>query len=293
MTETLGEFFQKMREQHGMTLEEVASQTRISLRLLKALETNDFAQMPNEVSARGFIRSYARCLGLNEGDVLKKIRESASDFYAKIPVTVKSRQLSVKSPDRKRGAQKKLMVGTALISAAVLLGIAFYERFPSFSVSPKQESISPPEVDLGHADQPKGEANPIKDQAEKIGPSPVDLTVNTQRTPQSPQPAGGASNIPDLLPRENSSRTPGLQAAAEDLTLVIQAVERSWVLAQIDENLVKEVLLQPGEKIHWKAKTKFMLTLGNAGGVKLEFNGETLDTPGPVGKVVRNIVLTR
>ena len=274
--ETLGEFLKKMREQRGMTLEEVASQTRISLRMLKALEANDFAQMPNEASARGFIRSYARCLGLNEGDVFKKFRESASDFYTKISVTEKSRELSVQVPDRKGGVQK-LIIGVALIGAVVLFGVAFYEWFPFVSESPIQESIFPQEVELGRDDPPKGETSPIKDQAEKTQPYPVDLTVN----------------IPGLPPREDSSTVPGLQTGAVDLTLVIEAAERSWVLAQIDEHLVKEVLLQPGEKIRWNAKTKFVLTLGNAGGVKLVFNGKSLNPPGPMGKVVRNIVLTR
>ncbi|MGH7275335.1 MAG: helix-turn-helix domain-containing protein [Nitrospiria bacterium] len=278
--ETLGEFLQEMRQQRGLTLEEVASQTRISLRLLKALEANDFVQMPNEVSVRGFIRSYARCLGLNEGEVFKKFRESAHDFYAKTPVTAKSRELSTKSRDRKGRAQK-LIIGTALFGAAVILGIAFYQQFPFVSESPTQESISPQETGLGYNDPPKGETSPIKDQAEETHPYPVDLTVN----------------IPGLSPGEDSSAVPGPQegsaSGGEDLTLVIEAAERSWILAEIDEHLVKEVLLQPGEKIRWRAKTRFVLTLGNAGGVKLKFNGKTLGPSGPMGKVVRNIVLTR
>lgn len=269
--DTLGEFLQKMRQERGMTLEEVASQTRISLRMLKALEANDFAQMPNEVSVRGFIRSYARCLRLNEGEVFKKFRESAQDFYAKTPVTAKSRELSTTGPDRK-GRVQKLIIGTVLFGAAVVFGIAFYEQFPFVSESPLQEPVLPQDVDYGHNDPPRGETSPINDQVEKTQPYPVDLTVN----------------IPGLpLPQADSA------SGGEDLTLVIEAAERSWILAELDDRLIKEVLLQPGEKIHWRAKTKFVLTIGNAGGVKLKFNGKTLEPSGPMGKVVRNIVLTR
>ena len=282
--ETLGEFLQKMRQERGMTLEEVASQTRISLRMLKALEANDFSQMPNEVSVRGFIRSYARCLRLNEGEVFKKFRESAHDFYAKTPVTAKSRELSTKGPGKKRGVQK-LMFGTALLGAAVVFGIAFYQLFPFVSELPMQESVFPQDVDSGHDDPPRGETSPFKDQAEKTQPYPVDLTVNIPGLP------------PPQADQEASSTVPGPQGGSasggEDLTLVIEAAERSWILAEIDEHLVKEVLLQPGEKIHWRAKTKFVLTLGNAGGVKLKFNGKTLEPSGPMGRVVRNIVLRR
>ncbi|MBH0191248.1 MAG: DUF4115 domain-containing protein, partial [Nitrospira sp.] len=49
----------------------------------------------------------------------------------------------------------------------------------------------------------------------------------------------------------------------------------------------------PGEKAQWKGRDQFVLTLGNAGGVKAELNGKPQKPFGPSGKVAREILLKR
>jgi hypothetical protein len=83
-------------------------------------------------------------------------------------------------------------------------------------------------------------------------------------------------------------------ANAEDpLVLDLEATELSWVVIQIDGGSPQEALLRPGEKAKWKAQDQFILTLGNAGGVKAELNGKPQKPFGPSGKVARDILLKR
>ena len=77
------------------------------------------------------------------------------------------------------------------------------------------------------------------------------------------------------------------------LALDLEANELSWVVVQIDSGSPQEALLRPGEKAHWKAQDQFVLTLGNAGGVKAELNGKPLKPFGPSGKVARDVVIKR
>ena len=77
------------------------------------------------------------------------------------------------------------------------------------------------------------------------------------------------------------------------MVLEIEAMEPSWLEVTIDDAPVREALLRPGEKIRWKARDRFLLTLGNAGGVKVSFNGKPLEPFGPTGKVVKGILLVR
>lgn len=77
------------------------------------------------------------------------------------------------------------------------------------------------------------------------------------------------------------------------LVLDLEATELSWVVVQIDNGSPQESLLRPGEKAHWKGQDQFILTLGNAGGVKAELNGKPQKPFGPSGKVARDIVLKR
>jgi transcriptional regulator with XRE-family HTH domain len=256
---TLGEFLQQMRQQRGVTLEQAASQTKISLRMLKALEQNDFSQIPSEVFVKGFVRSYASFLGLDEREVLKRYQESVPPFYTQTPIVEPSKDLPVQSLG-KQGWAIKWMVGVVI----VLMGIAIYGRLSSPPRLPVQDAAFTPTV----ISQPSSEPSAV---------FPDGLTVN----------------VPGLSEPSDEGLKAGFPTGEEDLSLLIEATERSWVVAHIDDQTIKEVLLQPGERIRWQAKTKFVLTLGNAGGVKLALNGKTLDPQGPSGKVVKNVTLTR
>ena len=85
----------------------------------------------------------------------------------------------------------------------------------------------------------------------------------------------------------------GVSAEQPPLVLDLEALELSWVVVQVDGASPHEALLRAGERISWKGKDRFTLTLGNAGGVRVVFNGKPLGPFGPVGKVARDIVLKR
>ena len=68
------------REQQSLSLDEIASETRIPMRSLQSLESGKFEQLPADVFVRGFLRSYARCVGLDADDTVR--RYSALGFDA-------------------------------------------------------------------------------------------------------------------------------------------------------------------------------------------------------------------
>jgi cytoskeletal protein RodZ len=61
-----GEHLKREREMRGVTIEEISAATRISTRFLEALENEHWDELPGGVFNRGFIRSVARFLGLDE-----------------------------------------------------------------------------------------------------------------------------------------------------------------------------------------------------------------------------------
>src|SRR5207245_5501579 len=83
MEETLGQYLCHMRTQKGVSLEDIAKATRIDARYLQAVENNDFSQLPRaEVFAKAYVKAYARCLSLEEAEVMRRFAESAGGFYA-------------------------------------------------------------------------------------------------------------------------------------------------------------------------------------------------------------------
>lgn len=73
--ETIGEHLKRVRKTCGYSLDDVARVTKINLRYLEAIENGEFSKLPGETFLQGFIRSYARFLGINEQEIINKFKE--------------------------------------------------------------------------------------------------------------------------------------------------------------------------------------------------------------------------
>jgi cytoskeletal protein RodZ len=66
-----GRFLRAVRELRKRTLEELADETRISLRYLHALESNDFDSLPAATFVRGYVKELSRALDIQDVDVVE------------------------------------------------------------------------------------------------------------------------------------------------------------------------------------------------------------------------------
>lgn len=311
--DSIGDFFKQVRETKGLTVDEVASKTRIRTDFVKALEEGNFAKLPDQVFARGFVRSYARSLGLDEEDAIHRFIQSAGAFYEKQD---ERERLKVRQAEeeRKRQANRKavaIAIGIAILTLVILLSreqSSLLVRRTSQSEPPSSTAkrVTPPEpgkVDMPVRPEPESptaaktkptEASPPPQTATRhdatAGRSAVSGTAAVPVAPQTAVP------IPPPISTEGPLGPPSLEGTAnadEPLVLDLEATELSWVVIQVDGGSPQEALLRPGEKAKWKGQDQFMLTLGNAGGVKAELNGKPQKAFGPSGKVARDILLKR
>src|SRR4051812_38517133 len=75
---SFGEELRREREIRGISLKEIADATKISKRFLEALERNDHKTLPAPVFTRGFVRQYARYLGLSTEDIVNRYNYAAA-----------------------------------------------------------------------------------------------------------------------------------------------------------------------------------------------------------------------
>ena len=71
MAASIGEQLRLAREGRGIPLREISDQTRISIRYLEAIESNDYRRLPGGVFNRSFIKAYARCVGYDEREAIE------------------------------------------------------------------------------------------------------------------------------------------------------------------------------------------------------------------------------
>jgi cytoskeletal protein RodZ len=284
--ESVGEFFRQVRETKGLTLDEVAIKTRIHPDYLKALEESNFAKLPEQVFAKGFVRSYARSLGLDEEDAIRRFTVSAGTFYDKHEERERLRQQQVED-ERKRKANRKVVLAAAGVAVLGLILLLTREQGPVSVMRPAEPDASRAKAARDVDRRGKSETPQVEQAAKPQASAPA---------PVVPAQSGRPASLP--TPATTSDPLAGLPldggAAMETgMVLALEATELSWVVVQTDDASPHEALLRPGDRLTWKAQEKFALTIGNAGGIRGELNGKPLAPFGPKGKVVRDIVITR
>jgi cytoskeletal protein RodZ len=109
-----GERLRAAREEKGLTLEDVAAQTRIPRRHLESIETADWAKLPAPTYTIGFARSYASAVGLDRADIADQLR---GELGGQRPVSTSSEVFEPADPARTM--PKSLVFGA--IAAVILL----------------------------------------------------------------------------------------------------------------------------------------------------------------------------
>ena len=131
--EPFGARLKREREQRGVTLDDISLSTKIGKRFLSALEEERFDQLPGGIFSRGFVRAYARHLGIDEeravADYLSATTPAATEQQPQsdLPIEV-AEQLEERQGDRAVQVPWGLFAGLLLI---VALGVAvwgFYSR---------------------------------------------------------------------------------------------------------------------------------------------------------------------
>src|SRR6266568_8901882 len=75
--ESFGARLKREREKKGITLDDISLSTKIGTRLLHALEDEHFDQLPGGIFNKGFVRAYARHLGMDEDQAIADYLEAS------------------------------------------------------------------------------------------------------------------------------------------------------------------------------------------------------------------------
>lgn len=283
--ETLGGFFRYARERQGMSLDQIAAQTRIQPHHLQALEEEDFASLPAKVFTKGFVRSYARALGLDEEEALQLFLTSSTSFYEHTQQEQQHVQIKLEAAHRSRFNWNLVLILFVLIGGALFYLLPEQQE----NLPPPAESEAPPpiesvqESDHFPAEPPAG-ISPL---------APVDtVTPPSPPSHSTPPPAPAEPEPKPIPPALSVSPSPeDSLGSGGSLVLEIEATQLTWVVVRSDDQAPHEALLQPGQQVTWKANKQYLLTLGNAAGVVIRLNGETQGPFGKPGQVVRDILL--
>lgn len=287
--ETLGGLFRQTRERQRLSLEQIASKTRIQQRHLQALEEEDFASLPAKVFVKGFVRSYARSLGLDEDKAIQLFLTTSSNFYDRPQEEQQHIQITLQAAHRKR-FNWNLVVILFLAIGGFLFYLLPWEQ-ETVPLTPESETPLP--INGMQKEGILQPSPPIEESPDSVpSESPVETEVQLTSPPSSVITPSPLPPEPRPIPTLPVSPVPEKSTGFDGtLVLEIEATQLTWVVVQSDDQAPHEALLQPGQNSTWKANTQYLLTLGNAAGVIIRLNGELQGPFGKPGQVVRDVRL--
>ncbi|HYA15670.1 MAG TPA: RodZ domain-containing protein [Syntrophales bacterium] len=259
-----------IRESKGFTLMDIFERTRISMANLEAIENGEFHLLPPPVFTKSFIKIYAKILGVESSPIISR--------YEQYLETLKSSQKDLvekeKSPQQARVNYKSFLWGFFILIVAGLVALTLSSHKSDIDIlknqigEPVQKTVS-----LKPADEIKSE---VKSETADQLPA----------APQAQSPANVKESKP-AVQQDKASQDTNKQKRkiAGTYQIVMEAKELTWLRIAADEEPPYEVLLQPGEKIE-RAGSHFLIDVGNAGGIDIEFQGKSLGDLGKRGEVV-------
>lgn len=249
-----GDRLRREREMRGITLDEISESTKISRRHLEALEREHFDHLPGGVFNKGFVRAYARFLGIDEDQAVTDYSLASNEQPEpedKFPLEVHD------EPDRElnpRRSHLPLVFALAAL-AGVLIGYFFWLK------SKPQSTRSAASV----------QQTPTEGQGPK---TPLAPTATAETATAAPAPSKPEQQAQPVVQEKK-------KPAEKTFFVVIKAKEDSWVSIIADGKSVipGKILNADAEKLV-KAARQIVLRTGNAGGIDVIFNGKPLGALG-------------
>lgn len=242
-----------LRESRELTLEDIFLTTRVSITNLKAIEGCEFNLLPAPVYTKRFIQVYADAVGVDAGSILAHYQRYVDEIQA---VSEEVEEVKAQTTLDRKPFKRYISYAAAIV---VIIATAF----TMYAFLNEKEPLG------GIQHTGLNEAAPMPSTAVKEQ-SPEAVV----EAPQTPPPA--------MVVQEEATQTP----ANANLNLLIEATEYTWLKITEDRNPPYQITLKTGDKLSRKAQEFFIVDVGNAAGVNITFNGNSLGNLGRKGQVV-------
>ncbi len=278
--ESVGNTLREARIRLGLSLEQVNSLTRISVRNLESIECDAHSVIGSPFFYKSFVRQYANVLKLSYDQLLPAIQSALSEMPEPLVpgqggTSVPSRA-TVPSGHRRRYLRWCVSVASLVV---VLAGCSGFYAFWQTARAGAQRSLS----DLiGSGSVSSKWIGSLRAKPNAKGP----LMTRPQTTP--PAQDSATANLPSSSSPDSADQS----APAGSFRIEISALERSWLSVTTDGRAAFVGVLEPDQTKVLEEHDTARIKTGNAGGISCVFNGKMIGTLGPRG-TIRTVIFTK
>lgn len=310
--ESIGQILRQRREERGLTIEQAAFQSKVPLRLLQALEADDYHLLPDALYLIRLLHDIAVFLKLDPGAL-------ETEFRLAIRRPPRQTLAVAPPPPPPPTIPWKQVVWTlaaiVVVTPLVFITLSLISKHGAETPAPTQPTdkeqaaveqvpaegnggivadrflaMHPDTGQAGVAPAPGAIPEASRGASEPLGPTGIRSQPGPTPTPAvALRQAGVPSVSPEVGAKEQAS--PPTPRLPRRFLLTARALEPTWMSVRADGGDRRQVLLQAGQVARFVADTGFVVTLGNAGGVDLTLNGSPVPTAGKSGQVIRDMVI--
>lgn len=284
-----GVMLRKARETAGLSCAEVASRTRLEVKVVEALEREDYGSLAAAAFVKGYIRSIARELNVDPAPILAQYAQQTheedpalADFSSRSPVQITSTSPLIRT------------ISIAIALAVLALTALWWQRnYRDTTQSPEALAElaagtarvrADPGIPLPyawtvveHSTSPLGPVNSWRHQTDGSAPPPLDLPP---RPDELAAADAGTPAEPVAAPGDPAA-TAAVAAVSATGELVLIGNGESWL--EVSDVAGKRLffgMLKPGQQIGVTGTPPYDLVIGNAPAVDARFRGAAVDVRG-------------
>ena len=308
----IGQMLRETREEKRLTLDDISRALIIKKPVISAIESGDWNSLPPPVYVKGYVNQYAALLNiadLLEAEIARVESQPPPEpprVVAKERVPKRQRVVTEEEASKRWTPRKK--VATAVAVGVIAVGFIVFLNLPkTATVAPPPQTVesTPQAVQATPAAPPP---QTLESTPQAVQTTPSTQAGQTTKSAPSAQAGQTTKSAPSTQAGQTTKSAPSAQATApntkeqpaeaspaaaeqgasavlEPKKLTIVCQDRTWVKITIDGREEKEFMLKPEEVVVLQAKESFDLLIGNAGGVKLFYNGKDTGFSGETGEV--------
>ncbi|HEX7929097.1 MAG TPA: RodZ domain-containing protein [bacterium] len=258
----IGRRLRAARESQGLTVQDVATRTRIHSAYLEKIEAGVTEGLPALTFVRGFMRNYIQTLAIDDHSLVEAVQE----LGAVPPAAPPPQPLRAATTEKLLGMETERTNWTKWLLIGALVILVFWVGYLIVRVSTSDST-------------PASTTETTPAPAPGATPAPA---------PATPAPAPTPTPAPAANPRPGASTEP-----RANLRLTVRGLEDTWVRLSLDRQNAVDVLVRPAESLTFDANDEIKLTVGKSQGVSVYLNGLEVALPAEKNRLVADLTLNK
>lgn len=278
---TLGHLLKNRRTELGKSIEQIATATRINVRVLKALEEDQYAELPAKAFTRGFIITYCRTLQLDPEKILSEYHDFLESKFQERPSKDQGHQGYTFETKENEQNRKVMVIFASIAGLFAILTLLFFkpqnhrhrEKHKELTEDTVQTDASVPveeipgaKVVLASSPSPVVSATPISSPSPSPSPTPIVAT--------SPSPSPSLNSDP-------LNKGDDLSTESASIRIQFEANENTLIHYRSDQKKPSSITLRKGKQLVIKGMDQIQVQTLNPERLKYQVRFKNKPSGGP------------